>query len=473
MLIRRAELEGQLVDVRIAAGRIAAIGALSPQPGEAVVEAAGGALLPGLHDHHLHLYATAAARASVRCGPPEVQDAAALAQALRAADAALPPGEWLRGVGWHESVGGDLGRDWLDAQLPARPARIQHRSGRMWLLNSAALAQVEQGVGDPLERERGRATGRLYDADAWLRAHLGGRRPSLAALSRGLAGRGVVGVTDTSHDNGADSFEALAAAQQRGELLQELCVMGDASLDSVASRAGLLRGARKFHLHEHELPDFDTLCADIRASHEAQRAAAFHCVTRTDLAYALAALAEAGVRVGDRIEHASITPPELLAQIRELGLIVVTQPGFVAERGDTYLREVEAHDQPWLYRLRAFLEAGVPLAGSSDAPYGDADPWKAMAAAVSRRTAAGEPLGPDEALSPELALALFTAALEAPGALVPPLAVGTAADLCLLQQPWAEARRDLAAVQLRLTLLRGEILHVAQGGNGASSRAPS
>lgn len=458
MLIRRAELEGAIVDVRIDGGRIAAIGELAPQPGEPRVEAAGGALLPGLHDHHLHLYATAAARASVHCGPPAVNDATALADALRAADAALPPGEWLRGVGWHESVAGDIDRHWLDAVLPQRPLRLQHRSGRLWLLNSAALAQLEQGPSDPLERVAGLATGRLYDADAWLRTRLGGRRPALGALSRWLASRGLVGLTDTSHDNGPETFEALAAAQQRGELLQALCVMGDASLDTVAGRAGLLRGARKFHLHEHELPDFDALCADIRAAHAAQRPVAFHCVTRTDLAYALAALAEADAQAGDRIEHASVTPPELLAQIRERGLIVVTQPGFVAERGDVYLREVEAVDQPWLYRLRAFLDAGVPLAGSSDAPYGEADPWQAMAAAVGRRTAAGRPLGPEEALSPEQALALFTAPLAAPGAAAPRLVPGGVADLCLLTLPWAQARQALAAVQVLACWRQGRVI---------------
>lgn len=455
MLIRRAELEGRIVDLRIAAGGIAEIGELLPLVNETVVDAAGGALLPGLRDHHLHLYALAAARASVACGPPAVHDAAALAQALCAADTSLPPGEWLRGVAYHESVAGDIDRHWFDAVVPQRPARLQHRSGRLWLLNSAALAQVEQGPSDPLERIAGRATGRLYDGDVWLRARLGGRRPALGAVSRRLASRGVVGLTDTSHDNGIDAWEALATAQHSGELLQDLCVMGDASLDPLGDRVGIRRGARKFHLHEHALPEFDALCADIRRSHAAQRPVAFHCVTRTDLAYTLAALAETGSLDGDRIEHASVTPPELLAQIRDLGLRVVTQPGFIAERGDIYRREVEPDDQPWLYRLRGFLDAGVPLAGSSDAPYGDADPWKAMDAAVRRRTADGHVLGVAEALMPEQALALFTAPLSAPGMAAPVLAVGAVADLCLLTQSWAQTRADLAGVRVRLTLRTG------------------
>ena len=58
MLIRDAELWGKgRADLRIAEGRIAAIGTLAALPGEAVVDARGGALLPGLHDHPIHLAA--------------------------------------------------------------------------------------------------------------------------------------------------------------------------------------------------------------------------------------------------------------------------------------------------------------------------------------------------------------------------------------------------------------------------------
>ena len=153
-----------------------------------------------------------------------------------------------------------------------------------------------------------------------------------------------------------------------------------------------------------------------------------------------------------------MTPPELLEEFRDLGLIVVSQPGFIAERGDQYLEAVDAADQPWLYRLKAFLDAGVPLAGSTDAPFGAAEPWQAMQAAVSRRSASGRVVGADEALSPEQALALFTALLDAPGRPLPRLEVGATADLCLLGSGWREARADLAAVRPRLTLRGGRVI---------------
>ena len=132
---RRAEL----VDVvACACGGVITQSAPRRAGADVVVDAAGGAVLPGLHDHHVHLLALAAARQSIRLGPPDVGDRAAFDAALRAA-AAGGTG-WLRGIGYHESVAGPLDRDRLDALVPGRPVRVQHRSGAMWVLNSRALA---------------------------------------------------------------------------------------------------------------------------------------------------------------------------------------------------------------------------------------------------------------------------------------------------------------------------------------------
>lgn len=466
MLIRQAELpDGRIADLRIVAGRIAEIAPRLARRGadEPLVEAQGGALLPGLHDHHLHLYALAAALDSLPCGPPQVRDAEALRTQLRARARELAPGQWLRGVGYHESVAGELDREALDALLPSVPLRIQQRSGRLWLLNSAALAEIESANGDdPLERVDGRTTGRLYDADDWLRGRLPRRPLSLARASRLLASYGVTGVTDTTPQNDLAAAEGFAAAQARGELLQNLLLMGDASLDALPDRPGLSRGARKFHLHDHELPDFEALCADIRASHRAGRATAFHCVSRTDLVFALGALREAGVLAGDRIEHASVLPPELLEEVAALRLTVVTQPHFIAERGDAYLREVAAEDRPWLYRLRGLLDAGIPLAAGSDAPFGEADPWQAMRAAIRRETREGQVMAAGEALSASQALALFTGAPAAPGGPPRPVAPGVAADLCLLDRSWrALVDANLESPRVRLSLRAGQPIHGA------------
>src|SRR5690606_9474406 len=99
---------------------------------------------------------------------------------------------------------------------------------------------------------------------------------------------------------------------------------------------------------------------------------------------------------GDRIEHASVVPTEVLETMRDLGVTVVTQPGFVTQRGDTYLREVAPHDRDCLYRWRSLRDAGVPTFASSDAPFGDLDPWAVIRSAVERRTHSDAVLGTDE-----------------------------------------------------------------------------
>ena len=212
------------------------------------------------------------------------------------------------------------------------------------------------------------------------------------------------------------------------------------------------------HLHETSLPEFTGLCGLIRASHERRREVAMHCVTEAELVFALAAFRDAGACPGDRIEHASVTPPALLDQLRELGLTVVTQPHFVTERGDAYLRDLSADEHASLYRCRSFLNMGIALAGGSDAPFGHADPWRAMRAAVTRRTASGRPLGEREGLSPEEALSLFLGPLEEPHR-ARRIAVGATADLCLLDRPWRQARVRLDSACVRATVRRGEIIH--------------
>jgi len=465
MLIRSAEIAGRRpLDVRVEAGRISEIAAVLPRnEGESTLDADGGALLPGLHDHHIHLFALAAAEQSVRCGPPAVVDATALANAL--AHARVRNG-WVRGVGYHESVAGELDRDRLDAWLNDRPARIQHRSGALWMLNSAGVEQLGLDCGADahgVERDdSGRATGRLFRLDRWLREHLGANGPpDLSDVSRDLADRGVTSVTDATASNDDEALRALIAAVESGALRQHLRVMGRATLGDPHHR-GVELGSVKLLLDERDPTNFDDLTAAISSAHRSNRGVAIHCVTRAELVLACAAFARAGPRPGDRIEHAGVAPPDTLAALHECGLSVVTQPHFLSERGDAYLSDVDARDLPWLYRGRAFLDAGIPLGGGSDAPFGGADPWAAMQAAVERRSASGAVLGPGECLTPEEALALFTSRPDAPGGPARRVEVGEIADLCLLARPWSETRDDLAAARVVLTLRAGRVISQAE-----------
>lgn len=465
MLIENAEIEGKSgFGIRIAEGRIRDCGSdLSARPGEARLDAAGGALLPGLHDHHLHLFALAAARASLDCGPPGLREADALASALADAcrERAEDPGDsgWVRGVGYHESVAGDLDRHRLDAWTGGVPVRIQHRSGALWIVNTAGAERLELAAagGQPgVEIDaRGQPTGRLWRADGWLRDRLGpARPPSLGEASAALASFGVTGVTDATPHNGPAEVATLQRAREAGELRQSVLLMGGRDLP-LQGAPGIETGALKVLLVEDALPDFETLRGTIEEVHRAGRTVAVHCVTRGELLFALETFADAGVMPGDRIEHAAVAPPSGVESLSALGLCVVTQPNFIAERGDVYATDVEVCDRPWLYRGQGFLNEDIALGGGTDAPFGDPDPWRAMRAAVDRRSQAGRLLGAGEALSPERALELFTSAPEAPGGPPRRLTAGVSADLVLLDRPWARAREDLSSQAVRATFCSG------------------
>jgi len=465
MLIANVQVFGHRapVDVRCAQGVITQVGpGLARDAAEPVIDGAGGALLPGLHDHHIHLFALAAQLESVDCGPPAVNSTEELARVLREDRGT----GWLRGVGYHESVAGDLGRRELDALVADRPLRIQHRSGKLWMVNSLAahlLALDEHARQPGVELdEAGRPNGRLFRLDDWMRqrlTHSGpASMPSLAGVSHLLASFGVTGLTDTSPDNGAFILQQFVRAAAGGELLQTLRVMGSDDLPE-SNCAQVQRGERKIMLDDNDLPDWDTLRARVDNAHGQGRAVAVHCVTPAELVLTLSVLREAGARPGDRIEHASLVARDVLPLLREVGVRVVTQPGFIHERGDQYLADVAAAEHEDLYRCNTFLVEGIPLAGSTDAPYGSPDPWAAMRAAVQRRSRTARSIGEQERLTPEQALALFTSAADDPGGAARTVAVGQPADLCLLNCNWEQARLRLCHEDVRATIRQGAVIY--------------
>jgi len=200
------------------------------------------------------------------------------------------------------------------------------------------------------------------------------------------------------------------------------------------------------------------LCDVIRHSHRKLRPVAFHCVTRVELQVALSALRETGAHEGDRIEHASVASEEALEQLRELGVTVVTQPHFIAERGDRYRAQVDAEDQPFLYRALGFLRAGIPLAGGTDAPYGNYDPWRSMLAATERRSQSGHVMGIEERLTPAQALALYIGDSQNPGRKLRDLSVGQPADLCLLDTDWTTMLVNLSSDHVYRVWRSGELI---------------
>lgn len=433
MLIQRATLlDGRTADIRIG-DRIEEVGdTLAAEPGEGLLDAAGGTVLPGLHDHHVHVRSAASALGSLMLGPPAVCTKDELVQCL--SNAAPGSDGWIRAIGYHESVAGELDRSALDAVLPDIPVRVQHRSGALWILNSVALHRV--GMAD-------HADGRLHAAEGGWSERLQPRPADLAELSRRLTAVGVTAVTDATPDLDADDMVSLLVAHRRGEF---------------RPRLGFLSPGKKILRDDHL--DLDSLSAWIAAQHAEGRPVAVHCVTAAQLVVTIAALRAAGGHPGDRIEHAAVADDGSLAELADLGVTVVTQPNFVAERGDQYLADIPAAEHGQLWRLASLLKANVRVALSTDMPFGRGDPWAAIRAAVRRTTPSGAVLGAHECVSARTALAMFLGHRDQPSR---PRTVepGQPADLCVLTVPPAAALAELDAALVAATIIGGDIAYSA------------
>ncbi|WP_029106451.1 amidohydrolase family protein [Mycobacterium sp. URHD0025] len=422
MLIRRATLlDGAVVDLRVG-DTIEAVGqALPPQPGEHVLDAAFGTVIPGLHDHHLHVYSAAAEQDSLRVGPAEVAGEAELARILRTA--VVADDGWIRAVGYHEAVAGPLDRYSLDRLVPDVPVRVQHRTGVLWTVNSPGLVLL--GRSDHPD-------GRLRSADPTWSEALERRPAAVGEFSARLARYGVTGVTDATPD--------LRAADRPTDLRQ---------------RVHFLAPGKRI-LHDDGL-DLDDLTAWIAERHRAGEPVAVHCVTAAQLVVTIAALQAAGGHPADRIEHAAMVPLDCIDDLVALGITVVTQPNFVAERGDQYRTDVPPAEQDQLWRLATLLAAGVPVALSTDAPFGAPDPWAAMRAAVHRRTPRGVVLNPVERISGRRALTLFLGSARNP-ALPRRIASGEPGDLCLLTDSPQRVVDTLDADLVAATIVGGVVV---------------
>jgi predicted amidohydrolase YtcJ len=465
MTLRDVEVAGTRVGVRVEGPAVVEVGRhVMPESHDIVIDGAGGALLPGLHDHHIHLLAFAAALRSVPVGPPRVYDSQQWETALRHADRAAGPGEWLRAVGYHESVAGELDRGRLDRVVPDRPLRVQHRSGAMWIVNSAAIAELgldERTIDGAEVDAAGRATGRLFGLDEWLRDTLPPRpAPDLAAVGTLLTRYGVTGVTDCTPTEDPRHLDLLARAVAARELHVHVTATGGSGLTEATFPEGIARGPVKLMVADHALPALPQLTRAIERAHDSARPVAVHCVTRVALVLTIAALSDARAMPGDRIEHGAVVPVELGEQLHDLGVTVVTQPSFVYERGDRYLLDVDTADRAHLYPCRSLLDAGIGVAGGTDAPFGDADPWKAIQTAVTRRTRAGQELGREEAISPHRALEFFLTPAHAPGGAPRKIVAGAPADFCLLDAPLDDALSEPNSNRVRGTITRGTVVLV-------------
>jgi hypothetical protein len=104
-----------------------------------------------------------------------------------------------------------------------------------------------------------------------------------------------------------------------------------------------------------------------------------------------------------RIEHASVLDDETIARMARLGIVVSTQPLFIHSE-KTWLHKRLGPDRARrTYPLRSLLEAGVRVAGASDAPVESTDVLHALQCCVTR-----EGFEVEQGISAAQALRMFT-----------------------------------------------------------------
>jgi predicted amidohydrolase YtcJ len=103
-----------------------------------------------------------------------------------------------------------------------------------------------------------------------------------------------------------------------------------------------------------------------------------------------------------RVEHASLCAPDCLERMAARKIIAVVQPQFVTS--DTWTPDrIGPERTRWAYPFKSLLQAGVPIALSSDCPVEKLDAFACLAAAVGRA-----PWSPDQTLTPTQALQAYS-----------------------------------------------------------------
>ncbi|HEX7172950.1 MAG TPA: amidohydrolase [Candidatus Limnocylindria bacterium] len=496
--------------VGIAEGRVVSVGSRETVLGTAtagarVVDARDAAVVPGLHDFHVHLVGLARARAGLLLD--DATDGAEVATRIRRHAAGLAPDAWITGRGWSEAQLSTAEPGALEEPTIDRPAFVTSHDGHSAWASAAAMRRAGIGVstadppGGRLERDpHGQPTGILRETALDLvssivpRLQGAGLRPALEATIGELCALGVTGASEAGDYTDANGVGADAELGDSYSSLTDLADLVDGRLritlgipvDAIPAAAarglqtGLALGARRTMRFgwAKEYADgalgsgtaalfeprtcgagergimrvtADELDGLFAAGRRARIGLAVHAIGDRAAAEVLDAVGRAPTRPpgvpDDRMEHAQLVRVVDRARFAPLRVTASVQPIHAAADRDLV-------DACWdgrqadAYAWRGLLDAGALLAAGSDAPVESVNPWLGIHAALHRRLPSdlrGD-WRPEQALTVFEALAAYT--------LGPARAIG-ATDEGHLR---AGARADLAVLSVGLdALLAGEV----------------
>ncbi|MBI4563069.1 MAG: amidohydrolase [Planctomycetes bacterium] len=507
--------------VAIADGRIAMVGSdnevVEAFPHANRIDVGGRTVLPGFIDAHNHFLGTGGSMASVDARYPTVASVDDLVKVIAKAASKTPKGDWIWAFGFDHAKYERTPNRWdLDRATESHPVAAQHVSGHYVLLNSVALGLRRLGDDTPdpkggrlVRDENGRLTGLCLDAACQLvqpvAVDIGSHGPNfhtdlplcrlvenVERAGRAYLAAGLTTVCDAQVTK--REFLAYREARRLGRLLiRTACMPLSHQLDAFASLGfagafgddhlwigpmkfyadgSLIGGTAAFSEPYGERGEFkgslyhepDELQQMIVRAHTLGWQVGVH--TNGDRAMEITLQAfEAAQRHHRRedprfrIEHAAFPTPRQLRRMADLGVITINQPRYLYDSGDDFLVRLgeRAHR---LQPLREELELGIRVVLSSDSDVASYRPLDTIAAAVSRRTSKGKPIGTAQALSVEEAIRAHT--IDAAFAIgmedrLGSLETGKFADLVVLDgDPFAATER-IADLPIWMTVLDGDI----------------
>jgi len=163
-----------------------------------------------------------------------------------------------------------------------------------------------------------------------------------------------------------------------------------------------------------------------------------------------------------RIEHAGCLYPELLKRTADMNLLVSVQPVFFSELGDGFIEAFGTDLSQQLYPFKSMLQAGIKIGGSSDSPVSLLDPRRGLVGAVLRETPSGVILAPEEALTMDEALRLYTqgsAYLSFDEKDNGTIEIGKRADFTVMaEDPRLVQTREVLEIPFTMTVVDGRIV---------------
>ena len=162
-----------------------------------------------------------------------------------------------------------------------------------------------------------------------------------------------------------------------------------------------------------------------------------------------------------RIEHASVVSPAILQRVKELELVLVLH-SYVYEHGDK-MEAFGADRWSMMHTNRLALDMGIPVAGNSDYGVSAAIPMLRIQSLVTRTSAEGKVYGPEQRISPEEAIRVWTMGSaysvfeeDIKGS----IEVGKLADFVVLSSdPTAVPVDEIKDITIRMTVVGGGIVY--------------